>query len=324
VNARRNYSDAQWLRLAEAVEARPAGAARSPRRRANIAIFAVLTPLAAAAAFLHHPRHDGCSGVVAAGEEEIAMKSVMAFGVAAMVSAGAYGQNLLINGGLEGSTPSPCNGFVTLGSGSTAIPAWQVNGTNSVDWNWARTAGPCCDYAPEGDRTVDLNGSPAQNGSAIRQTISTVAGARYRITLLARANECCSAVGTTKILRVTAGDSTSEYSLVVDGLSGCDFNQWSLIERVWTATATQSVIELRSLVPSNAGGPIVDDVRVILVECPGDITRNGTVDGVDLALILSTWGTNGAQGAVNCDLNNDGVVDGMDLATVLGGWGACP
>lgn len=58
--------------------------------------------------------------------------------------------------------------------------------------------------------------------------------------------------------------------------------------------------------------------------CIGDITRNGTVDGVDLALILATWGTSGEQGSVQCDLDGDGVVGGSDLALVLSDWGACP
>ena len=57
--------------------------------------------------------------------------------------------------------------------------------------------------------------------------------------------------------------------------------------------------------------------------CPGDITRNGVVDGVDLALILATWGTNGAQGNVNADVNRDGIVNGTDLSLVLGSWGGC-
>ena len=57
--------------------------------------------------------------------------------------------------------------------------------------------------------------------------------------------------------------------------------------------------------------------------CPGDISGNHAVDGVDLAALLGTWGTNG-QGEFNCDIDHDGIVGGTDLATVLGGWGPCP
>jgi hypothetical protein len=58
--------------------------------------------------------------------------------------------------------------------------------------------------------------------------------------------------------------------------------------------------------------------------CPGDITGNGVVDGVDLSIVLATWLTDGDQGKVNSDRNGDGIVNGQDLAIVLAGWGACP
>jgi hypothetical protein len=57
--------------------------------------------------------------------------------------------------------------------------------------------------------------------------------------------------------------------------------------------------------------------------CPGDVSRNAIVDGIDLAALLSAWGTNG-QGEFNTDIDNDGIVSGTDLAFVLGGWGPCP
>ena len=57
--------------------------------------------------------------------------------------------------------------------------------------------------------------------------------------------------------------------------------------------------------------------------CPGDISGNHAVDGVDLAALLGTWGTNG-QGEFDCDIDNDGIVGGTDLAIILGGWGPCP
>ncbi len=53
--------------------------------------------------------------------------------------------------------------------------------------------------------------------------------------------------------------------------------------------------------------------------CPGDISGDHLVDGVDLTILLSGWGTGGSS-----DVNGDGATDGTDLATVLGGWGACP
>jgi formylglycine-generating enzyme required for sulfatase activity len=57
-------------------------------------------------------------------------------------------------------------------------------------------------------------------------------------------------------------------------------------------------------------------------QCPGDVTGNGAVDGVDLAGVLSAWGTQG--GELGGDVNGDGIVAGADLAFVLGAWGPCP
>ncbi len=57
--------------------------------------------------------------------------------------------------------------------------------------------------------------------------------------------------------------------------------------------------------------------------CSVDISGNGTVDAVDLAAVLSSWG-NAPTGKANADVNRDGVINAIDLAEVLGAWGACP
>jgi hypothetical protein len=57
--------------------------------------------------------------------------------------------------------------------------------------------------------------------------------------------------------------------------------------------------------------------------CPGDVTGNGSVNGLDLAAILAAWGSDGSN-KFDCDIDNDGVVSGSDLAFVLAGWGVCP
>jgi hypothetical protein len=66
----------------------------------------------------------------------------------------------------------------------------------------------------------------------------------------------------------------------------------------------------------------VDDVRVSSLECvpprPADLNGDGSVDGVDLGIMLGGWGT----GSGPADLNADGTVDGLDLGMLLGDWGA--
>ena len=54
-------------------------------------------------------------------------------------------------------------------------------------------------------------------------------------------------------------------------------------------------------------------------QCTGDLDEDGTVDGADLAMLISQWNSS-AQWA---DLNMDGVVNGADQAILLGNWGDC-
>lgn len=53
------------------------------------------------------------------------------------------------------------------------------------------------------------------------------------------------------------------------------------------------------------------------VSIPGDFDGNGVIDGADLSVLLSAWGTSDPQ----ADLDGNGEVGGSDLAILLGGWG---
>ncbi len=48
---------------------------------------------------------------------------------------------------------------------------------------------------------------------------------------------------------------------------------------------------------------------------PADLNGDGVVDGADLGLLLSAWGT------PDGDVNGDGTTDGADLGLLLGDWG---
>lgn len=49
---------------------------------------------------------------------------------------------------------------------------------------------------------------------------------------------------------------------------------------------------------------------------PGDVNGDGVVDALDLASLLSAWGSSGGA----ADLNADAAVDAQDLAILLAGW----
>jgi GH18 family chitinase len=55
---------------------------------------------------------------------------------------------------------------------------------------------------------------------------------------------------------------------------------------------------------------------------PEDIDGNRSVNGADLAQVLSAWGSEGTPGpAFAADVNRDGRVDAVDLAGILAAWG---
>ncbi len=54
--------------------------------------------------------------------------------------------------------------------------------------------------------------------------------------------------------------------------------------------------------------------------CSGDVNGDGAVDGADLGLLLTAWGSANKS----ADINGDGAVDGADLGLLLTAWGSCP
>ncbi|MCH2161595.1 MAG: M12 family metallo-peptidase [Phycisphaerales bacterium] len=54
--------------------------------------------------------------------------------------------------------------------------------------------------------------------------------------------------------------------------------------------------------------------------CSGDFNFDAIVDGADLGLLISNWGSKSAKLE---DLNDDKIVDGADLGIFLGNWGSC-
>jgi hypothetical protein len=64
----------------------------------------------------------------------------------------------------------------------------------------------------------------------------------------------------------------------------------------------------------SAAGPVCPEF------CPADLSRDGTVNGDDLGILLGRWGAIGGIG----DLNANGIINGDDLGILLAAWGACP
>jgi len=58
--------------------------------------------------------------------------------------------------------------------------------------------------------------------------------------------------------------------------------------------------------------------------CPGDLNFDGVVDGIDLLMLLASWGNCPDPCCCLADLNDDGAVNGADLLILLSNWGQCP
>ena len=57
-------------------------------------------------------------------------------------------------------------------------------------------------------------------------------------------------------------------------------------------------------------------------QCLADVNHDQSVDAIDLAAVVSAWGTNGSK--TGTDINDDGLVEGADLTLILSSWGQCP
>ena len=83
--------------------------------------------------------------------------------------------------------------------------------------------------------------------------------------------------------------------------------------------------QLCSNVPDQVTGPFFNvggnSITPICVACP-DLNNDGIVNGGDLAVMLTSWGTC-ATAVCPGDLNGDSVVDGLDLSILLASWGPC-
>ena len=72
----------------------------------------------------------------------------------------------------------------------------------------------------------------------------------------------------------------------------------------------------------NVNGAWVDLGGNSICDCMGDLSGDGTVNGADIGLLLSSWGYCGS--ACPYDINHDGAINGGDLGLLLSDWGPCP
>ncbi|MSR44645.1 MAG: hypothetical protein EXS15_04710 [Phycisphaerales bacterium] len=124
--------------------------------------------------------------------------------------------------------------------------------------------------------------------------------------------------------------AASQDSIYSQRVSAAGVVQWALASRVDGATDKGMMMSVRQSSASvfvwPNGGIGAMDIAAQRVgddglvgsnpTTPGDVNRDGVVNGADLAAVLAAWATDNAD----ADINNDGIVNGVDLATVLADW----
>jgi hypothetical protein len=132
--------------------------------------------------------------------------------------------------------------------------------------------------------------------------------------------------------RVVAGDSQGEAvvwtltpAIRVQTLSsvlqtaGISITGWRLSNIADISADGKSLVGW-GVVAGNQRAFLVTGLALVPDPC-GDLFVDGIVNGADLGILLSQWGS--ATASTVSDLNRDGRVNGADLGILLNSWGPC-
>ena len=141
--------------------------------------------------------------------------------------------------------------FLPLDEGSTDIPGWKVT-RGQIDYlerHWK---------AAEGDRSLDLHGSPGYGG--VEQTFKTTNGQHYRVTFALAGSPGCAFPS--KNVIVSAAGKSRTFSFDSTGKTTEEMG-WMQKEWEFDAVAAQTTLEIRTAEDTDpVAGPALDDVRV--------------------------------------------------------------
>jgi hypothetical protein len=232
-------------------------------------------------------------------------------------------------------------GWTTSAAGDNATNGiWIAADPFRTAWNGGPTCQPEDDRSPTGTRAF-ITGNTSAAGTT--NSIRTQADVDGGVTTLTSPAFDLSAAPQARVSywRWYAGWQNSTTPSVGDSLvvqvSGDDGANWTTVETV-TANAGEWVERSFSVAAFVPTGPTVrvrfraadfgndstveagiDDFRLDAYACdlgnPADLDGDGLVNGADLGLLLSNWGTSDFG-----DLNGDGIVGGADLGLLLAAW----
>ena len=240
----------------------------------------------------------------------------------------AYGEST-VPAGLGAASQVDAGGFYTtvLRADGTVV-AWGINnlGQTNVPGDLGSVVriatGDRHTMALRGDGTVRCWGDNSFAGQCnvppmLAGVVKIAAGSFHSMALRANGTLTCwgavsSVPGDVVDVREIAGGGGHAIALLSDGSV-----------RTWGRCSEQQCATPPSLrcVDSIAGGSYVTIALSRAQCCFADLNSDGYVQGADLGLMLSSWGT--APAGTAADVNRDGAVDGNDLGLLLATWGPC-
>lgn len=166
------------------------------------------------------------------------------------------------NGGFE-TGPDPGT-FTTIYSGNTQIDGWIVSAGN-VDYTSNSNMS-----ASEGQRCIDLNGY--NSAGAISQTFDTITNKTYKVVFSLAGNPVSSPL--VKLLRVSAANDHEDFTFDTTGLSRF-YMGWIEKSMTFKAVGSSTTLTFTSMSGDGCYGPVIDNIKVLPLECIVDITDSG-------------------------------------------------
>lgn len=202
-------------------------------------------------------------------------------------------------------------------SESIDLTGWSMDDDSAIAGTFSLTAGGILD---PGESIVITDGDAAAFATAWGIPLSQVLGGNLAAGL--GRNDAINLFDASGGLvdRLRFGDQTFAGTIRTQNASGSacrqEFGQDNIA--AWVLATAGDAFGSHTSAAGDLGSPGVYG-SVSCVACAADLTQNGIVDGADLGMLLSGWGSAGAS-----DLNGNGTTDGADLGMMLSSWGDCP
>ena len=180
------------------------------------------------------------------------------------------GGNLVANGSFEVTGDSfvpDINQIMSLPAGSTAIPGWTTLNAESI---WASNASPFPPRTIHGNYSIDLTGyHDFPPFAGIQQTIDTVAGQTYRLTLALGTYEDDNRYQGPVTVRVTIAGGSKDITFTPDGPG----NQWQSLSHDFTAMEAASTLQIIGLSATGGALLLLDHISIVATVPPLEFAR---------------------------------------------------